>query len=66
MIERAEKDFYKAIEAEKKVRETKHAESNKALQDAKSALENDQLPMEDPASEENIPNGLIEEDPEVS
>ena len=64
MIERAEKDFYKVIDTEKKIRETKYAESNKALQDAKNALKNDRLPI-DEASENNVGNGPISEEPEV-
>ena len=65
MIERAEKEFYKVIEAEKKTRETKYAESNKALEDAKNALENDQLPIRDETSEVDAKNGPILEEPEV-
>ena len=65
LIENAEKDFYKVIEAEKKVRETKHAESNKALQDAKNALENDRLPVGDEVSEDNVRHDAIIEESEV-
>lgn len=46
MIEQAEKDFYKVIEVEKKNRETKDSEANHSLEEAKKALENDQLPSD--------------------
>merc|ERR1712141_972042 len=64
LIERAEKDFYKVIETEKKVRETKHAESNKALQDAKTALESDKLPAGDEISEDHVKHDAIIEESE--
>ncbi|XP_065066002.1 dynein intermediate chain 3, ciliary-like [Rhopilema esculentum] len=60
LIEKAEKDFYKVIEAEKKTRETKHADANKALENAKKALENDTLPQ-DEDNVENAENGPITE-----
>lgn len=46
LIEQAEKDFYKVIEVEKKNRETKDSEANHSLEEAKKALENDQLPSD--------------------
>ena len=67
LIERAEQDFYKVIEMEKKVRETKHAEANKALEDAKKALEKDSLPGEEQSgqSEQDVGNDSFNEDQET-
>ena len=65
LIERAEKEFFKTIEVEKKMRETKHAESSKALQDAKSALEKGEILLDDPTPEKNVDNGPITEESEV-
>eukprot|EP00794_Sanderia_malayensis_P009172 gene9172-10145_t len=63
-IERAEKEFYKIIEVEKKTRETKESAANNALVEAKKALENDALPLDD--NPEKVDENANKEDTEVA